>query len=94
MYICMSNQNDLQDLISYLSTLLYYHQATIDTSTNNPLYTSDCRLFAFLPSYSKHLELNVGSFLIQHKIALFSKLFGYYNYMTILPVLIQRMWWL
>ena len=67
---------------------------TIDTSTNNPLYTSNCRLFAFLPSCSKHLELNVGSFLIQHKIALFSKLFGYYNYMTILPVLIQRMWWL
>ena len=91
MYICMSNQNDLQDLISYMSTLLSYHRATIDTSTNNPLYASNCWLFAFLPSCSKHLELNVGSFLIQHKIALFSKLFGYYNCVTILPVVIQRM---
>ena len=91
MYTCMSNQNDLQYLISYMSTLLCYHRATIDTSTNNPLYTSNCWLFAFLPSCSKHLELNVDSFLIQHKIALFSKLFGYYNCVTILPVVIQRM---
>ena len=83
MYMCMSNQNDLQDLISYvypsllpLSYNWYRHQqspCTCTQATAGFLLSS-----SFQPGTSnyfqlreascfKHLELNIGSFLIQTK---------------------------